>query len=100
MPHGLRKVLLVMLLMLPVLLMLLPVDFFDRGRSICIYTNITGKNCYGCGMTRALMHILHFDFTAAWAYNKLAFAVFPLIALFYLKWVFALLGVRILKWFR
>jgi len=32
-------------------------------------------------MTRALKHLVFFDFMAAWEFNKLSFAVFPLIVL-------------------
>jgi hypothetical protein len=59
-------------------LLLLPADFFDQGQSICISVLLLDKECYGCGMTRAVQHLIHFDFNAAWQYNKLSFVVLPL----------------------
>jgi hypothetical protein len=29
-------------------------------------------------MTRAIQHLIHFDFEGAYSYNKLAFIVFPM----------------------
>ncbi|MDI9342367.1 MAG: DUF2752 domain-containing protein [Sediminibacterium sp.] len=35
--------------------------------------------CYGCGITRAVHHAIHFDFKTAYAYNKLVVVVLPLL---------------------
>lgn len=69
---------LLVLLVLPIVLLILPVDFFDSGESICLSVVLANTECYGCGMTRAIMHLIHFDFTGAWEFNKLSFIVFPL----------------------
>jgi hypothetical protein len=55
--------------------------------------------CYGCGMTRAVMHFIHFNFTEAMTYNKLVILVLPLLILGWLKIVLSLFGKKILKWF-
>jgi hypothetical protein len=55
--------------------------------------------CYGCGMTRAVMHFIHFNFTEAMTYNKLVILVLPLLILGWLKLVLSLFGKKILKWF-
>jgi hypothetical protein len=70
----------------PAILILLPVDFFDRGRAICLSVVLAGMECYACGMTRACMNIIHFDFVEAYYYNPLAFVAFPLLALLWLRW--------------
>lgn len=70
------------LVALPAFLFLLPSDFFDSGQSMCLSVFLLDVECYGCGMTRALMHLIHLDFSVAWAYNKLSFVVLP--ALFWL----------------
>jgi len=59
-------------------LLLLPASYFDEGQSMCISVLIFDKQCYACGMTRAVQHLIHFDFDAAAHYNKLAFIVVPL----------------------
>ncbi len=62
---------------LPIVLFLLPADFFDHGKSMCVSVLLFDAECYGCGSTRAIMHLLHFDFDQAWNYNKLSYLVLP-----------------------
>lgn len=59
-------------------LMYLPADYFDTGEAMCLSVRFFDVECYGCGMTRAVMHLIHFEFTTAWDFNKLSFIVFPL----------------------
>jgi hypothetical protein len=59
-------------------LLILPASYFDEGQSMCLSVILLDKQCYACGMTRAVQHIIHFDFAAAAEYNKLAFIVVPL----------------------
>ena len=61
-----------------VYLMILPVDYFDEGQSICLSVLLADTKCYACGMTRGIQHLIHGDFAGAWSYNKLSFLVFPL----------------------
>lgn len=59
-------------------LIILPATFFDSGQSICLSVLLLNRECYGCGMTRAIQHLIHFDFEMAYHYNKLSFIIFPL----------------------
>lgn len=77
------------LILLPVMLLLLPSDFFDRGHSICLSILLFDVECYGCGMTRAIMHLIHFDFNTAWIFNKLSFIVLPLLIIYWSQLVIA-----------
>jgi hypothetical protein len=70
---------------IPIILILLPSDFFDEGESVCLSVLLAGIECYACGMTRAVMHLIHFDFISAWEYNKLSFVVFPILSYLYAK---------------
>lgn len=80
------KVYLGFLLALPVVLYLIPLRWItDGGPTICLFKNITGHECYGCGITRALFSLFHFQFAAAWAYNHLVIAVAPLLLYLYVK---------------
>jgi len=65
----------------PVALIILPADFFDSGQSVCLSVLLFEQTCYGCGMTRAIQHLIHFDFSAAASFNKISFIVLP-VALF------------------
>ncbi|MCC9165275.1 DUF2752 domain-containing protein [Pontibacter harenae] len=68
------------LLVLPLVLLLLPATFFDEGQSICLSMLLANTECYGCGMTRAVMHLIHLEPEQALYYNKLSFVVLPLLA--------------------
>jgi hypothetical protein len=74
------------MIFLPILLIILPKTFFDHGPTTCIYTLLAGVNCYGCGMTRASMRLIHLDFLGAWEFNKLSFIVFPALAFYYMRY--------------
>ena len=71
------KIKLVFLLIAPIVLLILPADFFDNGQSICPSKLLLEKECPGCGITRGLQHLGHFDFKIAWELNKLSFVIFP-----------------------
>lgn len=49
----------------------------------CIFNKITGFYCPGCGMSRAVHHLLHFNFIEAFKYNALIFIIPPLLGLYY-----------------
>lgn len=43
----------------------------------CIFHEITGLYCPGCGITRCLNSIIHLDFYQAFRYNPLVFVLLP-----------------------
>jgi hypothetical protein len=73
------------LLIIPLFLLLLPSNFFDSGDSMCLSIVLFDRECYGCGMTRAIQHLIHFDFSVAYHYNKLSIVVYPLLIFIYFK---------------
>ncbi|MEM8524148.1 MAG: DUF2752 domain-containing protein [Bacteroidota bacterium] len=72
----------VTLIVIPIILLFLPADFFDEGQSVCLSVQLFGKECHACGLTRATMHFMHFDFQEAIFYNPFVFIVLPLIGWF------------------
>ncbi len=74
-----------LLLLLPLLLIFVPTAWFEHRRSFCIIKNLTGRNCPGCGMTRAISSASHGHFTQALRYNRLVVIVLPLLAYEWLK---------------
>lgn len=75
------------LLILPILLFILPKTQFDHGPTMCVFTIITGKNCLGCGMTRACMRLIHFDIYGALDFNIFSVIVFPSLCYYYLRYL-------------
>lgn len=46
----------------------------------CVFHELTGLYCPGCGMTRTVLALLKFDFAQAFRYNPLLFSLLPLYA--------------------
>jgi Protein of unknown function (DUF2752) len=67
------------MLVVPVVLYFIPLEWLKDQHSICLFKNITGHECYGCGMTRAIISAIHLQFANAFQYNKLFLIVLPLL---------------------
>ena len=68
-----------LVLLFPLLLSFIPMDWLNRQDTICLFKNLTGRECWGCGITRAVISAVQFDFATAFHYNKLIVVVFPLL---------------------
>lgn len=77
-------VLLLVMVVAPVVLLFLPATAFDNGPPLCLFTIAAGVECPGCGLTRAMMRLIHLDFEGAWALNKLIFIVAPALGIWWL----------------
>jgi hypothetical protein len=71
----------------PVILLILPADFFDGGKSICLSQLLFNAECYACGLTRGIMHLIHFEFEKAYEYHMLSFVVLPLLGVVWVQWL-------------
>ena len=72
-------------LIIPVVFYFVPLDWLNKQHSICLYKNITGHECYGCGMTRAILSAIHLQFRTAYEFNKLFIIVLPLLVYLWAK---------------
>jgi hypothetical protein len=63
---------------------------FDESHTLCLFHNLTGRDCWGCGMTRAMASVAYLDFEAAWDYNRAVVVVAPLLVWLWGKWVWQL----------
>jgi len=77
---------LVFIVVTPIVLLILPADFFDKGEAVCLSRVLFNVECYACGLTRACMHLIHFEFEEAYAYHMLSFIIFPVLAVFWVFW--------------
>lgn len=73
-------------LLVPVVLLILPAGYFDKGESVCLSQVLFNVECYACGLTRATMHLIHLNFTEAFYYNPISFVAFPLLAFLWARW--------------
>lgn len=76
----------------PFILLFIPANYFDEGQSICLSKMLANIECYACGLTKGVMHFIHFEFEKAWGYNKLTFIVVPLLFPLWLKSVYEVRG--------
>ncbi|WP_201979060.1 DUF2752 domain-containing protein [Hymenobacter rubidus] len=77
-------------------LLLLPADFLDHTKSICLSRVLLDQECPGCGMGRACMHAIHLQWRTAWGFNHLFVLVLPMLAFLWAKEV--LTSARRLGW--
>ena len=57
---------------------LVPLEFF-KANAFCVYRELFGMLCAGCGVTRGFCAFMHLDFFMASQYNPVfAYAVFPI----------------------
>jgi hypothetical protein len=76
------------LLLAPFVLWLLPGDVFDNtGIDICPSKLFFDFECYGCGMTRAVMHFHHFQFDDGLYFNQGVLLVYPALMVVWFLWV-------------
>ena len=66
------------LVVFPILLYLIPLNWLIKQHSICLIKNIFGVECFGCGITRAIISAVQFDFKSAYNYNHLVIIVLPI----------------------
>lgn len=77
------------MIIFPTILFLLPYNYFDKGSIKCLSKAIFDLECWGCGMTRACMRIIHFRLEEAWYFNKFSFIVFPILCYLYVHEFYA-----------
>lgn len=66
-------------LIVPVVLLLLPADFFDYGPPICLSRLLLHVDCPGCGLTRATQHLIHAEWRTALSYNPAVIVTTPIL---------------------
>jgi hypothetical protein len=81
------------LLIIPAVIYFVPLEWLKDQNSVCLYKYLTGNECLGCGMTRAILSALHLQFENAFYYNRLFLIVIPLLAYIWAKTLISL-------WFR
>ncbi|MDR1024602.1 MAG: DUF2752 domain-containing protein [Treponema sp.] len=65
----------------------IPTKYLGDTYPICLYRIIFKTKCFGCGTTRAIWSILHFNLIDALSYNKLVVIIFPLYVGCIISWI-------------
>lgn len=85
---GLRYWKAVAIALAPFVVYLFPREsFFDHSHTLCLFHLLTGRDCWGCGMMRALVSLMYLDFGAAWKFNRVVVVVAPLLVWLWIRWI-------------
>jgi hypothetical protein len=90
----LRLIYFIGVLILPMILYLIPLEWIRHQHSICIFKNIIGFECYGCGMFRAILSALHLQIKTAFMYNKLVGIILPLLGYIWAKTIITVFKIK------
>jgi hypothetical protein len=71
----------------PLLLSVFPLRFILNNKTICIWKNLFDIDCIGCGITRSILLVFHFEFSKAYECNSFVFIVFPVISIIWTQFV-------------
>lgn len=85
--RNFQRIWLAVLFIGPIVLLFLPAGYFDSGVALCPSRVFFNYECWGCGMTRAVMHLMHFDLDSAVFYNQGVVVVFPILVYIWWIWV-------------
>lgn len=81
---------LILLLLVPIVLWILPADFFDNSKvELCPSKLFFDVECFGCGITRAVMHLHHAEFDDAVYFNRGSLVIYPALILVWFIWAFS-----------
>lgn len=87
------------ILFLPLFLPFVSLNWLESKETICVFSNLTGIDCFGCGITKSLIAILKLEFTKAFQYNKLVIIIAPLLFFVWIKRWVHFINIRKLKQF-
>jgi hypothetical protein len=74
----------ILLLLLPVLIRSINYHATGDHFSFCLFKNITGRECYGCGLLRGISAAMHLDLRMMIRLNRLNPVTIPLIGYIYI----------------
>ena len=81
----------VVIVVMPILLYFIPIEWLNKQPTICLFKNIFGFDCYGCGITRAIISGIQLNLQDALEYNKMVVIVMPLLTYIWIKTVISLI---------
>lgn len=65
------------------------IDYKTPGDfTLCLFKNITGRDCPGCGVLRGISAAMHLDLKSAYALNHMNVVIIPLLGYLFVRfWV-------------
>ena len=87
-PKWVQKTWLAALVATPFVLWALPADHFDEGQSMCPSVLLFDTECFGCGSTRAVQHLHHFEFGDAIYFHSLSPLIYAFLVFLWGTWTY------------
>lgn len=81
----------IFLLLLPLIIYLVPVNSIEEHPLPCLSRLLFHRECWGCGITRACLNAIHFNFEKSLKYNHLVIIVLPLCIICYIKYLYIII---------
>lgn len=74
------------LILCGLLIFIYSIDYKAQGDlTLCLFKNITGKDCPGCGVLRGISAVMHLDLKAAYSLNHMNIVIIPLLAYLFIR---------------
>lgn len=74
---------------LPVIILFIPEKWITAQSSICLIKYLTGYDCLGCGITRAIISLLKLEIEKAILYNGMVILVFPILTFKWIRYIYS-----------
>lgn len=80
-----RAITVALFLALPLLIVIVDQDWVNDGPTLCLHKHLTGEDCMGCGLTRAMVALLHGHLDEAFAFNRGIVIAAPVLGALWLR---------------
>jgi len=78
---------LIIVFSIPIILFNIPYNALPTNTSICFFKYFLGITCPGCGITRAFLSVLHFEFIKAINLNFSIIIIFPIFSYYWFRYI-------------
>ena len=82
------------IIILIILVLIALISIFVHPFIPCLFHEITGLYCPGCGVTRMIISILKLDLYQAFRYNPLLFILFPVFIILFINYIYCLIKIK------
>lgn len=70
---------------MPIAIYCIPLESWLTGRSLCLYKLFFGEECWGCGITRAVVLAMRGEFVTSLEYHRMVVVVLPILLYWWVK---------------
>jgi len=78
----------ILLIYIPITTLIITHIGIKNGQTICLFNNILGVNCIGCGITKSIIALINGEFQQSINYNYNVIIILPLLLFIWLKQFF------------